>query len=283
MSRYLCAPGHHTSPSTRTIASTPVSQQGPSRLRVLRESLVILFGALLYFWVRGIMETRAALAFANADILIALEERLGISHEAWLQALIVDSDRLITLFNRIYIFGHWPVIILTMFWLVWRHSHHFPLYRSALLISGAIGLVWFVLFPMAPPRLVLELGFVDTVTQQSEAYRLLQPPAFTNQYAAMPSLHVGWNLLMGIAIVRHSRHVLARAFGVLMPMAMFLATITTANHFILDGIVGSLVALIGLTVAWRISRPTLGPTPVHDGMPPPSRTLGQGWNHRPAA
>jgi hypothetical protein len=221
-----------------------------------REVLVILFGALLYFFVRGLMHTGASLAMAHAEVLMALEQRLGLFREAWLQDQIVDHDWLVTLSNRIYIFGHWPVIVGTMTWLIWRHTEQFARYRSALLMSGAIGIVCFVLLPMAPPRLMVDQGFVDTVTQRSNAYRVLQPPAFTNQYAAMPSLHVGWNLLMGIAIVSCAATWWAKAFGMLMPPVMYLATIVTANHYLLDGIAGAAVALIGLALASLSSRPT---------------------------
>ena len=72
--------------------------------------------------------------------------------------------------------------------------------RNAMMVSGAIGLIVFASYPVAPPRL-RGLGLVDTVTSSSTAYRVLQPPAFVNQYAAMPSLHSGWDLLVGIAIV----------------------------------------------------------------------------------
>jgi hypothetical protein len=145
------------------------------------------------------------------------------------------------------------MIVGTMVWLIWKHTEHFSVYRSALLFSGAIGLLCFVLLPMAPPRFLADQGFVDTVVQRSNAYRVLQPPAFTNQYAAMPSLHLGWNLLMGIAIVRCASTRWAKAFGVLMPLMMYLATIVTANHYLLDGMAGAGVALIALPLAGWIS------------------------------
>jgi hypothetical protein len=248
----------------------------PNHVRVARESLVILLGALLYFWVRGLIHTQAEVAFANAETLIALQGRMGIFHEAWLQSLIIDSGWMVTLANWIYIFGHWPVIVGTLVWLVWRHTGHFALYRSALLLSGAIGLVCFVMLPMAPPRFLADHGFIDTVTHGSNAYRVLQPPAFTNQYAAMPSLHVGWNLLMGIAIFRCASTRWARAFGVLMPLAMYLATVVTANHYLLDGVVGSLVALVGLAIAYRINRSSPASARVSrpEGSPQGGRNLG---------
>jgi len=235
----------------------------PGSLVVVREVVVVAMAALLYFFVRGLMHTQVDVAFANAEALIALERRLGIFHEPWLQAQVIQHDWLVTVFNRIYIFGHWPVIAGTLAWLVWKHRDQFSLYRTALLVSGAIGIVFFVLLPMAPPRFMVDQGFVDTVTQHSNAYRVLQPPAFTNQYAAMPSLHVGWNLLMGIAIVRHASTRWARAFGWAMPILMYVATVVTANHYLLDGIVGSVVALTGLAIAWWISQRRRSSQPEH--------------------
>jgi hypothetical protein len=249
-------------------------------MRVVTETMVIVLGALMYFFVRGLMETRVGLAFDNADRVISLERALGIFHEPWLQRQVLDTGWLATLANRVYIFGHWPVIAATLSWLIWKHREHFATYRSALLISGAIGLVFFVLFPTAPPRFLADHGFVDTVTLHTHAYRVLQPPAFTNQYAAVPSLHVGWNLLMGIAIVRHTANRWARAFGWTMPVVMWLATVVTANHYLIDGIAGSLVALTGLAIAvWLQRRRARSERPQH----PMLRSLGQGWAQREAA
>jgi membrane-associated phospholipid phosphatase len=244
---------------------------------VVREALVIFLGAMLYFFVRGLMHSQASVAIANAEALIALEQRLGIFHEPWMQTWITGDQGLTNLANRVYIFGHWPVIVGTLIWLIARNREHFATYRSALLLSGAIGLAFFVLLPMAPPRLVPDQGFVDTVTQHSEAYRVLQPPSFTNQYAAMPSLHVGWNLLMGIAIIRHARMLWLRAFGYLMPVTMYLSTVVTANHYLLDGLVGSAVALTGLWLALWLGRRRPGIRATGESVVPRTRSIGQGW------
>jgi hypothetical protein len=87
-----------------------------------------------------------------------------------------------------------------MVWLATRHSDVFRRLRDAMMLSGAVGMVIFTTYPVAPPRLA-NPDLIDTVTESSESYRVLQPPAFVNQYAAMPSLHAGWDLLVGIAIV----------------------------------------------------------------------------------
>lgn len=232
------------------------------RLSVVREVGIVTFAIALYFFVRGLMVTRADLAESNAHLLVDLERWLGLFHEPQIQQWVTEQDWLVRVVNAIYIYGHWPVLISTLVWLVWKRRDQFPVYRTALLVSGAIGLVAFVAFPMAPPRFLPDLGFVDTVTLHTNAYRVLQPPAFTNQYAAMPSLHVGWNLLMGIAIYRTTTARAWRAFAIVMPLAMYAATVLTANHFLLDGIIGSMVALIGLAVAMRISAPDSGNAPV---------------------
>ncbi|HEU0164274.1 MAG TPA: phosphatase PAP2 family protein, partial [Thermomicrobiales bacterium] len=209
----------------------------------------------LYFFVRGLMNSKVDVAIANAHHIVNFERAIGIFREPRIQEWVTKHEWLVTLFNSVYIYGHWPVLIGTLVWLLWRHRDYFPVFRSALLISGAMGLVVFVTFPMAPPRFLPSLGFVDTVTLHTDAYRVLQPPAFTNQYASMPSLHVGWNLLMGVAIVMLSRNRFAKVFGVLMPLTMYTATILTANHYFVDGIAGSIFAMVGLAIAWRISGP----------------------------
>ncbi len=282
MSRNVSAPRHESISRTTSPVSAWRWQPTSGTRRVIREVLVVALAALLYFIVRGLMHSQAAVAFNNADTLIALEQRLGLYHEPAMQGWITGSAWLTDLANRVYIFGHWPVIIATMLWLVFRHPAAFARYRSALLLSGAIGLVFFVLMPMAPPRFLVDYGFVDTVTQHSNAYRVLQPPSLTNPYAAMPSLHVGWNLLMGIAIVSQARHWLWRGFGMLMPLAMWLATVVTANHYLLDGLVGSVVALTGLVLAIAIER-RRNRSRSTEARVLNGRVIGQGWTHRPAA
>ena len=237
----------------------------PVNLNAVREVGIVSLAIFLYFFVRGLMDSKASLAEEHARHLISLERWLGIFHEPQIQQWTLEQDWLVRVVNSIYIYGHWPVLVSTLVWLLWKRRDQFPIYRSALLISGAIGLVFFVLFPMAPPRFLPDQGFVDTVTLHTNAYRVLQPPSFTNQYAAMPSLHVGWNLLMGIAIFTTTRNRFWRAFAIAMPLAMYLATILTANHYIMDGIVGSLVALTGLAIAFRIS----APTPAEEPLPEP--------------
>jgi membrane-associated phospholipid phosphatase len=221
---------------------------------VPRELAVVGGGAVVYFGVRGLTEGNVAAANSNAGRLFEAEQALGIDVERTVQEPVARSDAFTAVVNWIYIWGHWPVIIATLLWLVLSHPAVYARTRNAMLVSGAVGMVVFALWPVAPPRLA-DLGLVDTVTEYSRSYRVLQPPAFTNQYAAMPSLHVGWDLLIGLAIVVAASRLWVRAIGVLLPLLMGWAVLATANHFVLDAVVGVALVLASLWVVTR--RPSL--------------------------
>ena len=213
---------------------------------VLGEAGILIPAYFAYFTVRGLVEAREAQAFHRSIDIIELEQTLGIFWEPDLQHAILQFDWGVNVANWTYVWGHWPVIVFAAAWLFLLHRDAYSVYRNAFLISGAIGLVIFYALPVAPPRFMDAWGFVDTITERSHAYRALQPPAFVNQYAAMPSLHFGWNLLIGIAIFQHSRSILTKAIGVALPVLMFASIVLTANHYIIDGLAGGTLALLGL-------------------------------------
>jgi hypothetical protein len=142
----------------------------------------------------------------------------------------------------------------TLVWLFLRHRPAYALYRNGVLLSGGLSLLIFASFPVAPPRYVDILGMADTVGTHSHSYQLLFPGSLANLYAAMPSLHEGWSLLMGLAIAAHATSRFWRAFGVALPLIMFAAIVVTANHYILDAVAGAAVALTGLGVAYGLRR-----------------------------
>ena len=221
--------------------------------QIAREVALIATAIVLYFGVRGLIETRVDLAYTNAENVIELERSAGVFAEPSLQAAAGQHPWLIDAVSYFYIYGHWPVLLTGLLWLLLRHRDAYWRFRNAMLISGGIGLVIFALFPVAPPRFLVGYGFIDTVMEQTSAYRVLQPPAFVNQYAAVPSLHFGWNLLMGIAIAGVSGHWLLRLFGWLMPAAMLASIVLTANHYLFDGLAGGVLALLSLLVATRLA------------------------------
>lgn len=235
-----------------------VVRRFPGWRGLLGQCALIVLAALCYFGVRGLTQSDAAAAEENARRLLDLERAVAIDVEASLQEAIVHHDAIVTLANWVYIYGHWPVIVLTLGWLFATAPDRFRLLRNAMFISGAIGLVIFALYPVAPPRLGV-LDVMDTVTERSSSYRTLQPPGLINRYAALPSLHFGWNLLVGIVLWRTTRVPLVRVFAVVMPVLMAWAVVLTANHYVVDVIAGGVVALAGLAIARALPDDVLAP------------------------
>lgn len=221
--------------------------------------LLVAVAALAYFGIRNVTAGNADDAMLNARRIVRAEQALDLAWEPSIQNAITPRDELVSFANWIYIWGHWPVILATGVALFVLRRDRYRLLRNAIFLSGAIGFVFFAFFPAAPPRL-LDLGLVDTVTQQSHAYRALQPPGLTNQYAAFPSLHAGWNVLVGIVLFGTTTHLAVRAFAVLSPLAMTFAVVATANHFVVDVFAGIAVVLVGLAAAIAIERARTGAT-----------------------
>ncbi len=213
----------------------------------LRQFVLVGLAVLAYFGVRGLTERDIGVANRNAAWLLDAERLTGLDIELGIQTGLLEHPNLVDLANWIYIWGHWPVIVTTLLWLVFTHRDEYYELRNAMFISGAIGMVIFALFPVAPPRL-FGTEYLDTVTQRSESYRVLQPPDLINKYAALPSLHFGWNLLVGLTWRRMGRGPISWILAATMPAAMAFAVVATANHWVLDVFVGALVALAGLSL-----------------------------------
>lgn len=222
---------------------------------VVREVGLIVAATLLYALVRGLTSERISVAFDNAEQVVSFERSIGLFVEPHVQRAALDHEFVVTAANAVYI-AFWPIVALTLAWMVVRHPVEYPRFRNAVLASGALSLVIFAVYPLAPPRFVPHHGFIDTITQNATTYRNLNAPALINEYAAMPSLHFGWMLLVGIALATVARHRVARMFGVVLPLLMFASIVLTANHYIVDGIAGGIVIALGLTIAAAIDRRT---------------------------
>lgn len=235
---------------------TPVASRTVSFIQKsgIWDLAIMVVAFLFYYLVRGAVAGRADEATSRAINLVALERKLGLFWEAEMQAWAMSSEIAIKIFNGIYVYAHFPLIAGIGLWLFFFHRKRYILYRNAFLVAGGIGLLFFSFVPMAPPRLLpWPYGLVDTMAAFSRVNYDMQPAAFVNQYGAMPSIHFAWNMLLGMALVEASRNLLFRALGVIMPIAMGLSIVVTANHFILDVLIGAVVGLIGLAaaVAWN--------------------------------
>ena len=114
----------------------------------------MLGAALVYFLVRGVTQVRSPRRSANSRDVLRVERGLGLDFERSAQDLVLDQRWLVTLANWVYIWGHWPVIVATLLWLHHTRTREYLLLRNAMFISGAIGIVIFITYPVAPPRLL---------------------------------------------------------------------------------------------------------------------------------
>lgn len=221
----------------------------------LHELVGVVVAFLLYFFIRGAVVDREADAFANARDLVSLEKALGVYREAAMQDWILGSEPLIRVMNWIYFWGHMPLVVVFAVWLYFRHRHTYGLIRTAFLASGAIAIVLYALYPVAPPRLMPGGEFVDTMAIYDRVgYQTQESQAFVNPFAAMPSLHFGWSLLLAAAVAWVGRRWWFVAFGIAWPVAMLFAVVLTANHWIIDAVAGGAVSFAGLAVAIGIDR-----------------------------
>jgi len=221
------------------------------RYRFPREILFVGLSYLIYSQVRGLAADRSLDAFANAYQVINIEERLGVFRELSLQQFVIARGQLIDFFNLFYFYGLFPLLLPTALFLYLRRPHVYNLTRNAFLVSGAIAVFFYILIPTAPPRLV-GMGFLDTLgTSLTPKYGSIPG---VNHYAAMPSMHVGWNFLLAVAIYLALSGVRLRFLVLLLPIVMFTATVVTGNHYFLDGILGICVAATGLFLAIQVER-----------------------------
>ena len=223
----------------------------------LREIALIVTLFFVYRALRGLTEGGASEAIANSHNIATFERSLGIFVEPPMQQAIVQHQWLVDLANLIYVWGYWPSIAVTAIWLyTTRESVHHRV-RRAIFLSAAIGVVIFALYPVAPPRLA-NVQLVDTVRQHVHYYRGFQPEFLTNQYAAIPSFHVGWLSLVGLALVQESTRLAIRALGLILPLLMTWVVIVTGNHYLTDAVIGVAISLAALPLAALLPRFTRG-------------------------
>ena len=221
----------------------------------LRELAAVAVAALIYYLVRGAVSDRADEAFQRARDILALEQRLRLDWETAIHEAILGSDALIDFANGTYFWGHMPLLIALAIWLWRSHRDIWRTFRNALLISAAAGMVSYFLFPTAPPRLMPELGYIDILAlRAAPAYQAQEVGLFVNPYAALPSLHVGWALLAGLAVWQTSKHPLMRAFAVAIPLSQSWAVVATANHWTLDAVAGLAVCALAWSLALLLNR-----------------------------
>jgi hypothetical protein len=223
---------------------------------LLRELVLLAVMLNLYRYVRYLAKHQTADAFQNAERVMHFERLLGLDFEQPLQQLLLPHHALIAGFNRYYVTVHF---VGTVVFLVWAFVRSLPDYRQIRLVLVAVtlgALAIHVVYPLAPPRMMP--GFVDTmVLYGPNPYNSEAVQSFANQYAAMPSLHIGWALIVAYGVIRISRSRYRWAI-VAHPVLTMLAVTVTANHYWLDGAVAAVLVVWAVAV---ICRPARAPEP----------------------
>ena len=210
---------------------------------LIKEGVLMLSLYWLYSTIRWLIARNSPYeAYQNAIKIIELESRLGIFHELTIQRWLIDHAMdVVRIANEFYTIGYIPVLILFSVLLYRFEPERFSTFKLTFLLGLGFALICFSVFPLAPPRLLSEFGFVDT--QQvfgSNLYNQKTVLSFYNPYAAMPSLHFGWALLVGMMAYGFNHRVF-KTFGVLYPICMALVDVTTGHHFFLDIVGGGIV------------------------------------------
>ncbi|QTE28191.1 phosphatase PAP2 family protein [Pengzhenrongella sicca] len=265
-------------------ASADVVAREPVRLsrpRWWRELALLTPVYLLYSLIRNAVPERIDVAEANAHWILRVEDLVGLDVERWINAVAASHRVLAVPANYYYATLHFTVTASVLCWLYLAKPAHYLRARSVLLTMTVLALAGYYLFPLAPPRLTEGAGFVDTVRVFETWGNAASAPVVSasNQYAAMPSMHVGWALWSGVLIAQLARRPLVRALGILYPVATLLVVVATGNHFVLDA-----VAALLLFVVSRVVVDAVVDGPVVDGpvVRPAWRRLPRGARPRRA-
>ncbi|MEV0691920.1 phosphatase PAP2 family protein [Streptomyces sp. NPDC050388] len=240
----------------------------PRRPRLWFEILLIAVSYWTYSLVRNAVPEQKSKALRNADWLWDLEQQLGLAFEQSVNHAVNSVTWLVVGMNYYYATLHFVVTLGVLVWLYRTHPGRYAATRLVLFSTTVVALAGYYLFPLAPPRLMNGGGFIDTVvvheTWGSMASGDLKN--MSNQYAAMPSMHIGWSVWCGLTVFALATVPWARVLGLLYPAGTLVVIVATANHFWLDAVGGLLCLALGYALAtvWYGSRPYALPRLVPD-------------------
>jgi hypothetical protein len=250
------------------------------RNRWWREVLYIAAFYLVYSSIRnlfGSAQVSPDTALRNAYRIIDLQQLLLIYHEPTIQGWFLDWTWFIKFWNVFYATLHFLVTGGVLIWLFLRADElRYRRWRNTLAIMTGLALIGFALFPLMPPRLLPDCGpfggcvtapFVDTMARYGGLWSFRDGPmeAISNQYAAMPSLHVGWALWCVAPFLSRGQAWRRTTLLLLYPLATVFAIVVTGNHFVLDAAGGLLVLVVAHQLAFHFTRPAGAPHPLARG------------------
>lgn len=253
-------PTHHAAPAPARWSRVPLLpfwRRVLSRPNLLLELLLIRVVYSVYAHVRLAATAGRATAEEHGRQIHSLEQWLHIDIEHWANHAVVGIGPLRNFFDYYYSTFHFIVPLAILGVLYARRPADYRWVRSSIGFTTLLALVGFWLYPLAPPRLMPGLGFIDTVHGVQDFakpdYGTLT--SMTNQYAAMPSLHFGWSLWCGVVIVMLAPKAWMKALGLLHPLVTVSAIIATGNHWVLDAVGGAVVVALGFGLTHALAGP----------------------------
>jgi hypothetical protein len=221
------------------------------------ELATILGVYAVYEATRGLLAGDTPVALRHAQDIISLEQSLHIFVEEHVQHAAEAVPGLIGTLGFAYLTLHLSLTAGLLLWLHRRRPAAYPLVRTTLLLATALAVVGYVVFPTAPPRLS-DIGIVDTVSGGHVDLDKGLVSSLYNPFAAVPSLHVGYALIVGASLARYASHAVLRVAGLAYPLFVLLVIVATGNHYFVDAAAGAFVA----GVAFVVARPLVTPRPL---------------------
>ncbi len=217
--------------------------------------LILQFGLFYvayqaYGLVRGIVDGKSDVAFANGQHIIDAERSLGIYFEQGLQQAALPHTWIIDIANWLYLNSHFTITVTFLAWLYLFHNDNFYFVRNMFMVAMGIALVGYGLLPTAPPRLMPDAGFTDTISSfTGVAQDSKTASAFINKYAAVPSMHIGFSSMIAGTAFALVKNPVGRYLWLLYPVLIFFVIVLTANHYWLDAAAGLAAAAASALIA----------------------------------
>jgi hypothetical protein len=214
---------------------------------------IFVLADLLYETARGISEHNEAVPFQNARTIVSTEKSLHLFFEQSVQSWAMDHRILIDFANFMYVNSHFVITTSALVWLYLRHNDRFYFVRNMFVVAMGLALMGYVLLPTAPPRFFPELGFVDTLSYYVNVkHDSGLVTLFFNPYAAVPSMHVAFSLLIAGPAVLIVRRKAFKALWALYPLVVAFVVVVTGNHWVIDALAGAAVAGAAMLVAAHV-------------------------------
>jgi PAP2 superfamily len=235
-----------------SVVSRDAARRAP---RWAMEATLLLCLYLAGELARGFARGGEPSAEAHAAFIVRLERRLHVFDEGAFQHAAGHVDGIPALLGYVYVSVHLAGTAAALVWVYRKRRHAYARLRNTLVVATVLGVAGYALFPTAPPRLA-DIGIADTVSRATSLnLDSTLVSSLYNPYAAVPSMHIGFSLIVAVTLVRLARRPVWRVAGALYPVLVLLVIVATGNHFFFDAAAGAavgVIAVLGAALAPRL-------------------------------